>query len=49
MNQKNTVLYDVDYDKRFTKVSSKYIKGNLLWDILACVPVLAYEIYRNQN
>ena len=49
MNQKGSVLYDQSYDKRFTKVSSKYFKGNLFWDILACFPVLAYEIYRHQN
>ena len=43
------MLYDQFYDKRFTKVFSKYFKGNLFWDILACFPVLAYEIYRHQN
>ena len=40
--------YDPDYDKRFSRISKKYVGtyfiGYFLFDCLACVPVLLYEM-----
>ena len=48
IEKRNAVWYDPNFDKRFSRISKKYL-GNLifgyfLFDVIACVPVFLYEM-----
>ena len=48
MERRNAKWYHPTLEKRFSKISKKYIGpwgfGYFLFDFLACVPVLTYEL-----
>lgn len=48
IEKRNAVWYDPNFDKRFSRISKKYVGsyfiGYFLFDCLACVPVLFFEL-----
>ena len=47
--RRSAAWYDPDYEKRFSRISRKYLghylQGYFIFDFLACVPVFLYEMF----
>ena len=44
LNEKSKKLEDPVYEFRFTKIAIKYLKTDLIINLIACVPLLIYEM-----